>query len=107
MSDLRKLLTDRSLTNAQARLLNWMMLVLVVVAWTAGFFVAGERTATSLVAVSASIYSGSLLLVPLLARWGRFDGPVERERAWLVGLAGYGGLGLFLMLRTTMLALFG
>ena len=107
MSDIKKLLTEPGLTNAQVHLLNWMMLVMTVVEWTLCFFIADERTATRLVSVTTAAYSGGLLVSSVLMSWVRPGVQVERKRAWLVGVAGYGSLGLFLLLRTTMLALFG
>ena len=46
MSDIKGLLTQPGLTNAQAYLLNWIMLAFVVVEWTVCFFIADEGLAT-------------------------------------------------------------
>lgn len=107
MSDTKRLLKEPGLTNAQAYLLNWMMLALIVVEWTLCFLVTDERTATRLVAITTTGYSGGLLVIGFLGRRLRPGVPVERKRAWLVGVAGYGSLALFLQLRTTILALSG
>ena len=59
MSDIKKLLTEHSLTNAQAHLTNWMMLAVVVFEWTVFFFFVDEYRATRLVSVTTTGYSGA------------------------------------------------
>jgi len=107
MSDIKGLLTQPGLTNAQAYLLNWIMLAFVVVEWTVCFFIADEGMATRMVGVTTGVYAGSLLTAPYILRLVRPGVQVERKRAWLAGLAGFGGVALFLQLRSAMLALFG
>ena len=107
MSDIKGLLTQPGLTNAQAYLLNWIMLAFVVVEWTVCFFIADEGMAARMVGVTTGVYAGSLLTAPYILRLVRPGVQVERKRAWLAGLAGFGGVALFLQLRSIMLALFG
>ena len=98
MSDLKSLLKQRGMTNAHVRLMNWAMLAIIVVEGILCFYVGGVSRARSIVLSSTGTYVLLLLLIPPVFRWMHPGVPVERKGAWLVGVAGYGGLSLGLWL---------
>ena len=100
MSDLKRLAKEPLMRNAHVWVFNGVILATIVVEWPLGFYAGGVGLANSMVLLSTGSYVLILLLSALLLRWMYPGVRVERKGAWLVGVAGYGGVFLVLMLWT-------
>ena len=94
MTGIWKLIKTPGITNAHARLMNWVVLAMIAVELVWLLFGGDLSSALSNVASTTSFYVLLLLVGPAVFRWFDPGFPVEREGAWRVGVAVYGGVSL-------------
>ena len=82
------------------------MLASSILEWLLCYSVGGVDLARVMVALSTVAYVLILLLAPRVNRWLRPGVPFESKRAWFVGVVGYGGVSLALIV-WTLVSLFG
>ena len=100
MSDLKRLMKEPLMRNAHVWVFNGVILATIVVEWPLSFYAGGVGLANSMVLLSTGSYVLILVLSPLVLRWLYPGVRVERKVAWLIGVVGFGGVFLVLMLWT-------